>query len=282
MASIDINGISFNYADRGRGLPLVLLHGFPLDSRVFDHQLDHVSRRCRVITPDLRGFGRTRSDKPFSLDDLADDVHQMLGRIDALPCVIGGLSMGGYVSLAFAKKYPNDLKGLVLIDSKAAGDTPEGKQAREKMAETARTAGARAVADQMFPKVLSANTAESQPDVAAKVRTIMEHCPPATIAHASLAMRDRDDHTGDLPSIPVPTLILVGEDDALTPPDVAEAMHRLIPRSVLRVVPDAGHLTPMERPALVSQTLVEFVEKVEAGASFPYHSEPTETGGTGW
>src|SRR5437867_3940906 len=124
-----------HFEESGRGLPVVLLHGFPLDSRVWAKQRAALNDRYRVITPDLRGFGRSKSDDPFTIESLADDVHALLKEIGALPGVLGGLSMGGYAALAYAKKYPADLRGLILVDTKAEADTPEGKQAREEMIE---------------------------------------------------------------------------------------------------------------------------------------------------
>src|SRR5437870_4244544 len=132
---------TLHYDQAGRGLPLALLHGFPLDSRVWAKQRAALADQCRVITPDLRGFGKSTSDQPFSIESQADDVHAWLKQIGALPGVLGGLSMGGYVALACAKKYPADLRGLILIDTKADADTPDGKQAREKMIDLVRQKG---------------------------------------------------------------------------------------------------------------------------------------------
>jgi len=173
--------------------------------------------------------------------------------------VIGGLSMGGYVALAHAKKYPTDLRGLVLIDTKAEGDTTEGKQGREKMIALVREKGSKAVADQMMPKMLAPGADKQRPDVARHLRLIMEACPPRTIANALAAMRDRPDRTHDLPSIPVPALIIVGEHDAITPPAQAQAMAKEIPNAQLVTVRDSGHMSPMEQPQQVNDALRKFV-----------------------
>ena len=155
MPTGTINGVTLSYTDRGSGTPLVLLHGFPLDSRIWDQQAADLSGQCRVITPDLRGFGQSKPETPFTIESLADDVHALLESIVALPCVLGGLSMGGYVALAYAKKYPADLKALALIDTKAEGDTPEGKQGRQKMIDLVREKGSPAVAGQMMPRMFA-------------------------------------------------------------------------------------------------------------------------------
>lgn len=255
-----INGAAISYQEQGKGPAVVLLHGFPLDSRIFSEQVQALSDRHRVITIDLRGFGQSKDTKTFTLESLADDVHELLHQIGALPCVLGGLSMGGYVSLAYVKKYPTDLKGLMLIDTRAEGDTPEGRAARDKMIELARTKGAKAVADQMLPKMLAPEEASRRPGVARQLQTIMEACPALTIEHALAAMRDRDDHTESLPSIAVPTLIIVGDQDAITPPAVAEKMHATIPRSKLELIRGAGHLSTMEQPNQVTRAMREFLQ----------------------
>lgn len=241
--------------------PVVLLHGFPLDNTMWSAQLDALAAAGhRVIAPDLRGFGKSTSDAPFTLESLADDVHALLSEIGALPCALAGLSMGGYVALAYAKKYPNDLRGLILIDTKAEADTAEAKQGRQKMIDLVRTDGARAVADQMMPKMLAKESAEQRPQVARALRRIMEACPAKTIEHALAAMRDRPDRSGELSSIKAPTLVVVGESDAITPPAVAESMAQKIPGAQLVTVRGAGHMSPMEQPEQVNRALRGFLQ----------------------
>jgi pimeloyl-ACP methyl ester carboxylesterase len=265
------NGVTLSFEERGpsaAGAPaLVLLHGFPLDRRVWQDQLGNqqtpgVSDVARVIAPDLRGFGESKSTASFTLEDLADDVHALLSDLGALPAVLGGLSMGGYVALAYAKKYPTDLRGLVLIDTKAEGDTTEGKQGREKMIALVKEKGSAAVAEQMMPKMMAPDAPAQRPHVARQIRSIMEACPPQTIAHALAAMRDRPDHTCDLPSVPAPTLIIVGEHDAITPPEKAQAMAGEIPNVELVTIAGAGHMSPMEQPQQVNDALRRFVKSL--------------------
>ena len=259
------NGAQIHYTDHGSGdlPPLVLVHGFPLDSRMWEAQVNALSDTGRrVIVPDLRGFGQSRSDAPFTLESLADDIHGLLAAVGALPCVLAGLSMGGYVALAYAKKYPGDLRGLVLIDTKAEADTAEGKAGREKMIELVRKEGSRAVADQMMPKMLAKDAAQQRPQVAAALRGMMESVSPKTIEHALAAMRDRPDRGGELGAIGVPTLVVVGDGDVITPPDVAEKMAQKIPGARLEVVRGAGHMSPMEQPEQVNRALKSFLEKV--------------------
>ena len=262
MPSIDIGGTRFNYSERGTGTPLVLVHGFPLDNRVWDEQVAGLSDRFRVIAPDLRGFGQTRSEQAFSMESLAEDLHQFVTKIGARPCVLAGLSMGGYVALAYDARYPTDLKGLVLVDTRAEGDSTEAKQGREKMICTAREFGSGAVANAMMPKMLASDTEQSRPALMQKLRGIMEACPAKTIEHALAAMRDRRDFRDRLASIAVPTLIVVGDQDAITPPAMSEFMAREIPKAKLVVIKGSGHMSPMEQPGQVNQAMRTFVESL--------------------
>lgn len=264
MPETNINGVSLHYTDQGQGLPLVLIHGFPFDGRMWDAQVAALSNHCRVIVPDLPGFGGSRTDRPYTIQSLADDLHSFLAQINALPCVFGGLSMGGYVSFAYITRYPTDLKGLVLVDTKCEADSSEAKQNRMKTIETARTAGAKTIADQMLPKLLASQTFTRKPDVVQKLRTMIEACSPQAIEYASLAMRDRRDYSSELPSISVPTLILVGDADVLSPPATATAMCAEIPRAEVVLIRGAGHLSPMEQPDQVNAALQEFLTRLKA------------------
>ena len=263
MPASNVNGTSIHYEESGtRTPPIVLLHGFPLDSRVWNAQRSELSRNNRVITPDLRGFGKSLSADSFTMESIADDVHALLKELGALPVILGGLSMGGYAALAYAKKYPTDLKGLLLIDTRAEADTPEGREGRQKMIDAVRAKGSPAAAEGMMPKMLAPETPAKMPEVARELRTIMESQPPRTIENALVALRDRSDYCKDLPSIAVPTLILVGEYDAITPPAMAETLNKNIPNSKLVVITNAGHMTPMEQPEQVNRAVRDFVAKL--------------------
>jgi 3-oxoadipate enol-lactonase len=243
-----------HYIEKGHGLPVVLIHGFPLDSRMWQGQIEDLAGICRVIAPDLPGFGKSGSAGNFTMASAASEVRELLEKIGALPCVLGGLSMGGYVALAFAKQFPGDLKGLMLIDTRAEADSPQGKQNRQAMIELAAQKGSAAIADQMLPKLIADQSIEPA------VRAMVESCSVATIQYALAAMRDREDMTAFLPTIKVPTLVLVGAQDILTPPTLAEGMHNAIANSILAVIPGAGHLSPMERPKEVCAAIGKFVE----------------------
>ncbi|HEX2971050.1 MAG TPA: alpha/beta hydrolase [Tepidisphaeraceae bacterium] len=262
MPDITINGATIHYTEQGRGLPLVLIHGFPFDGHMWDAQLAALSDRYRVIIPDVPGFGQSRAERPYSIVTLADDLHTLLTQIKALPCVWGGLSMGGYISFAYVTRYPTDLEGLILVDTKCEADDSQAKQNRMKTIETARTAGPKAIADQMLPKLLAPETLHNKPQVVQKLRAMMEASSPDAIEYASLAMRDRRDYGDELPSIPVSTLVLVGDADVLSPPPVATAMCARIPRSEVVLIRNAGHMSPMEQPEQVNAAIRQFLDRL--------------------
>lgn len=253
------DGDSLYFEDRGKGLPLVLLHGFPLSNEMWPSQIADLSSVCRVIAPDFRGFGRSKSDKPFTIDSIAADVHALLKSIGALPCIVAGLSMGGYVALAFVREFAGDTKGLVLIDTRADGDSPQAKESRSKTIDLVREKGPAAIADAMIPRLLAPGADEGRPELARSLRKMIESSPAKTIEHALVALRDRPDSTPLLSGIAVPTLVIVGDGDQITPVDLAEGMHKAIPGSKLSVVRGAGHMTPIEQPAQVNQSLRRFV-----------------------
>jgi 3-oxoadipate enol-lactonase len=247
--------------ERGTGPALVLLHGFPLDCRVWDQQVAELSDEYRVIAPDLPGFGQSPSIGKFTMESLADVVHQALTELGALPCVLGGLSMGGYVSQAFVAKYVRNLRGLMLIDTRSNADTEQGKLARNEMIELAKTRGSAAVAEQMMPKMLAPSAGA---DLTARLKGIMNACPAETIQFACAAMRDRPDYTPMLQELTLPTLILSGELDVIAPPVVAEQMHRAVSGSKLALIAGAGHMAPMERPKAVSAAMRRFLRTIPA------------------
>jgi pimeloyl-ACP methyl ester carboxylesterase len=228
---------------------------------MWDAQVEALSDRYRVIAPDLPGFGQSRADQPFTIDSQADDLNALLKALGATPCILCGLSMGGYIALAFARKYPSDLRALALIDTRAEADTPQAKESRDKTIDVVRAQGSAAVAQQMIGKLIAEHTVQHRQDIAHRLRHMMESQPPATIENALVALRDREDYTDDLSAIRVPTLILVGEHDAITPPAVSQAMSKLIRHPTLVVVKHAGHMAPMEQADDVTTVMRRFFEQ---------------------
>jgi pimeloyl-ACP methyl ester carboxylesterase len=263
MATRLIHGVDYFYSDRGSGLPVVLLHAFPVDSRIWEAQVADLSAHCHAIAPDFRGFGQSHDNHSFTIETLADDVHALLQEIDGLPCVLAGISMGGYTAMAFARKYWGDLRGLILVDTKAEADTPQQKEGRQKSVELAQAQGASAIADLMIPKLLAEDALQARPGQTQALRKIIETCPVQTIVNALYALRDRPDQSEFIGSIRVPTLIVVGEKDSITPVAVAESMRSRIRGAQLEVIKGAGHLAPFEQPAQVNRAIGRFVGSLE-------------------
>lgn len=259
----EINGVSFSFDDRGSGIPLVLLHGFPLDRRMWGEQMEDSSLRGRRLAIDLPGFGQSQPPRPFTIPSLAQSVRELLAQLDALPCVLAGLSMGGYIALNFAREFLSDLRALILMDTRAEADTAQGKENRQKMIDLVRAKGSAAIAEQMQPKLLSPDTVAHRPNQVRALRQMMESVPAQTIEHALSAMRDRPDMTEALASIAVPTLILVGDADAITPPDVARGMQKKMPDADMVIIAGAGHMSPLEQPAQVNRAMGNFLGHVD-------------------
>ena len=221
---------------------------------------DGLTARHRLITPDQRGLGRTplpETDREASLDDAARDVTALLDRLELEQVVLGGCSLGGYVTMAVLRAAPERVAGLVLIDTKATADAPEAAQARRDLAERAESEGVSGwLADAMLPNLLSTETRETRPDVVETVRGLIDSQSGAGVAWAARAMANRPDSTDRLADVDVPALVIVGQHDAVTPPDAAQAMAESLPSGELVVVPQAGHLTPLEAPAMVTEAIL--------------------------
>ncbi|HEX6290654.1 MAG TPA: alpha/beta fold hydrolase [Herpetosiphonaceae bacterium] len=259
MPTADLDGISIFYHDEGQGEPLLLIHGFPLSSDLYQPQRAALSRRFRVITPDLRGMGRSDAlPGGYSIDVYADDLVALLDHLGIGQAIVGGMSMGGYVLFALLRRHPDRVKGIILLDTKAAADTEEGRAGRYKMAEQARSEGTSAIADAMLPKMLTEQTREQQPELAQFVREMMATTSVEGIVGALESMAARPDSTPLLGSIAVPTLIVVGREDQVTPLAVAQEMQQAIPGAQLVIIDGAAHAANLERPAAVNQAIEEW------------------------
>lgn len=236
--------------------PLVLLHAFPLDHRMWDGVRvdDHVD----LLTPDQRGFG----DAPLGADepDLARVAADVVARLDGRPALIGGCSMGSYVAMAVLRAAPELVAGLVLVSSRATADTEAGRANREAMATKIETEGSSFVADAMLPALLGAETHERRPEVVDTVRTLVTEQDGAAIAWAQRAMGARPDSSELLRRTDVPTLIVRGEQDALIPAEEADALAALMPKAEVVVLAGAGHLPPVEAPEEFAGTLARWLE----------------------
>ena len=247
------------------GKTLLFVHGFPLDHTMWKFQIDALGREYRIIAPDLRGLGASDAPEPYtcySMDAYAADLRDLLDELRVDRVVLIGLSMGGYISFAFHRLFPERIRALVLVDTRAEPDSPEGIEGRMKAIESVRAEGPKSLVEGMLPKLFAPSSLNDKPEVVQDVRAMIERQSPVGVMGALWAMAHRPDSRPDLPHIDVPTLVVVGEDDALTPPSTAKGMADSIPGARLAVIPHAGHMSPMESPAEFNEVLLEFLRSV--------------------
>lgn len=251
--------IEIGYEDAGSGLPVVFLHGFPHDRSLWAPQIGALVDRCRCIAPDLRGFGETSVEGPYSMARYADDVVALLDMLQIERAVIAGLSMGGYIAFEFWRRHRSRVRGLILADTRAGTDTAEGRAKREAMIARVREEGVEALVDAQLTGMLGKTTREKHPVLVESVKRMLTRAPAEGVIGALEAMCSREDSTAMLAGIDVPTLIVVGEEDVITTPSEARAMHDAIRGSRLEILPGAGHLSNLERPASFNHVTSEFV-----------------------
>ena len=246
--------------DRPKGT-LLLIHAFPMNARMWEPQLSLAATGWRVIAPQLRGMDGGSTDRPAtSMDDHAADLIDLLDALHIEDAVVGGLSMGGYVAFALLRHAPRYVKGLILADTRSQADTPEGVEGRKRMLALLQEKGPAAIADEMIPKLLGEQTRREQPAVGENIRSLILSSSADAIGHAVMALMTRPDSTPLLSSIHCPTLVVVGDQDTLTPPALSEQMHKAIAGSEYVVIPGAGHLSNLEQPDAFNAALARFLE----------------------
>ncbi len=254
--------IEISYDDVGSGTPVLFVHGFPHNRSLWSPQVNALVDRARCIAPDLRGFGETTVAPPYSMDQYADDLAALLdvARIDR--AVIAGLSMGGYITFAFWRRHRERVRALVLADTRPGADDDESSRKRGDLAAVARTQGSAAVAERMMTGMVGRSTRDKSPEVVEQVYGMLASAPADGVVGALEAMVARPDSSPTLGDIDVPTLIVVGEEDALTPVREARAMHASVRGSRLEVLAGAGHVSNLERPAAFNHVLSEFLSSL--------------------
>ncbi|MCU1674863.1 MAG: hydrolase, alpha/beta fold family [Frankiales bacterium] len=253
------------YREVGTGQPLVLLHAFPLSSAMWLAQREGLGHRCRVVTPDQRGFGGSDlgDDEP-SLDHCADDLAQLLDRLALDRVVLGGLSMGGYVAMAFLRRHPERVAGLVLADTKAAADPGAARANRLRIADAVLADGSDVLLEEVLPALLGSTTTTSRAGVVGRVRGLVQAAPPAAVAWAQRAMAARPDSFDTLRGFAGPALVVVGDQDVLSPVADGKAMADALPAGRLAVLQEAGHLTAVETPEAFTEQVAGFLAGLES------------------
>lgn len=242
MEKVNVNGIELAYARRGKGTPLVLLHGYPLDHHIWDEVVPLLQDKFDLILPDLRGFGKssTTVDTPYAMDDFASDIAGLLDQLGIGKAAVAGHSMGGYVALAFARLFPDRVAGLGLVASQTLADPPDRKEGRYKSAAEVAEKGIGGVVDAMAPKLTG------DPNLQAFAREVMERQKPQAYIGALKAMAERLDSTPLLASMRYPVVLVHGDADALIPVERAREVKDAVPRALLAELPGVGHLPMLE------------------------------------
>lgn len=244
--------------DVGSGPVLLLVHGFPLDHTMWQAQCEGLSDQFRVIAPDLRGFGKSQVTRGcIRMRDYARDLSELLKALQIEePVSLAGLSMGGYIAWQFWLHHGSQLERLILCDTRADADPPEVARARQLMADEVLREGAQLASERLLPR-LTAEACDAQR--VESLRQVILNTDPHGIAAAQLGMAQRDDFTTLLPQIQVPTLVVCGEDDQITPPDSMRRLAEALPRATFEPISQAGHLAPYEQPTKVNRVFRAFL-----------------------
>lgn len=244
---------------------VVLLHAFPIGANLWEPQMRSLPAAWRLITPDLRGFGGSTeldSVSAASMSDYAEDVIDLMDELGVERAVIGGASMGGYAAFALLQAAGDRVDGLILANTRAGADSPEGRANRRNMLAVVDREGPSGVARDMMPRLLGKTTQEINPEIEAFVRRLIKQQSPIAIRTAIHRMMHRPDSTPLLPDITVPTLVITGDEDALIPVDESRAMAEAVPGATLVIVPRAGHLANLEQPDAFNTAFHAFLAKL--------------------
>ena len=244
-------------------MPVAFIHGFPHNRTLWAPQVSALVDRARCIAPDLRGFGESSKNGPFSIDQFADDVAMLLRLLGIERAVVVGLSMGGYVAFALWRRHREMVRALVLADTRAGVDNEETRAKRIALMEVARTRGSGAVADGQIVGMIGKSTRDKRPALIDDVHRMLSSASVDGIRGALESMLGRVDSTPTLPTIDVPTLVIVGAEDVLTPVSEAEILRDAIRGSHLEVIEQAGHVSNLERPAAFNHVLSEFLAALD-------------------
>jgi pimeloyl-ACP methyl ester carboxylesterase len=259
---MSIDGAELAFVDSGAKPPLLLVHGFPLDAAIWRHQLLAFGDERRVLAPDLVGFGASSAEGRPSIDAHADDLAALLDGLGIARAIVCGHSMGGYVALAFQRRYPERTAGLVLACTRAEPDDEAARAGRRDAAAKVLAEGLAPLTAAMLPKLLAAG---ADPDLRLELEAILLRQPPSGAAAALLAMAGRADAVPGLADIDVPSLVITGAEDILIPPSASKSMAAAIPAAGLTLVPNAGHMAMLEEPGAFNAALRAFVSSIDAG-----------------
>jgi len=261
---IKLNDVHINYVERGmpQGVPVVFIHGFPFNHSMWEPQMLALPNEYRAIAYDVRGHGESDvADALYSMEFFVDDLIALLDHLVLKQVVLCGLSMGGYIALRAIERHPDRVKGLVLCDTRSEADPNEGKVKRSASIKAVKTSGVKAFAEGFVKAVFAPQTFDKNPAAVESIKTAIVANSPLGICGTLLALASRTDTTAALANIKVPTLILVGEHDTLTPVAASQAMHEKIAGSELHIIPNAAHMSNIENPDVFNAALLKFLKK---------------------
>jgi 3-oxoadipate enol-lactonase len=259
MIALLPGGLELAYDDTGSGMPLLFIHGWPHSRKLWAAQLSGLPTQARCLAPDLRGFGESTAMPPYSIDGFADDLADLLAVLGIDRTVVCGLSMGGYVALAMLRRHRRLLRGLILVSTRATADTPAARERRARLIEFVEERGVEALASDQVRGMIGEATFTSRPDVVKALHQLMASAPAEGVIGGLRAMADRSDSTALLGGIDVPTMVVRGAEDSLTPPAEMAALAAAIPGCRLEVIRCGGHVCPYERPAAFNHVTTEFL-----------------------
>lgn len=257
-----IGGGDIEYEVSGSGPAVVLLHAFPLTLRMWDESARILSAKNTVVRFDARGFGgSSEAGALLTMERIADDAALLLDHLRIGAAVVGGCSMGGYAAFAFARLHPARFRGLLLVDTRSTADTPEARATRGTLAQKVLAEGSRAAMDAFLPRLVGDTTLKTRADVIASLKDTMLAQRPRGIADALHGLAARADSTPLLREIRVPTLVVCGDEDVITPPAEARAMAEGIAGATLSIIPKCGHLPSVETPAAFAEVVRAFLDQ---------------------
>ena len=263
--SITVNNLSLSYRDVGVGsVPIIFLHGFPFDKTMWQPQLDCFKTSHRLISFDLRGFGKSNDEQSsLSINGFVDDLIQFMDVLNIDTAILCGLSMGGYIALQAMKRFPKRFKALILCDTQCIADTQEGREKRYKAMAAFEVDGVKNFNEGFVKNIFHKDSIAHKQKLVEQVRKVVFSNSKQILTQGMLALAERSETCATLKEISVPTLIICGREDIVTPLAQSESMQTSITGSILRVIDDAGHVSNLEQPEVFNKYLQDFLTTLE-------------------
>ncbi len=256
-----VSGFTLSYDDFGTGdVPVIFLHGFPFNRTMWKSQIEFLKPSQRVIAIDLRGFGESKDEEtPLSISLFTNDLIQLMDSLKIDKAILCGLSMGGYIALDAQQKFPDRFEALILCDTQCIADTPEAKTKRLDTINEIKAKGPEEFNEKFIKSVFNEDSLYTKQELVKELRTVVFANSEHIITAGLIALANRSDTCSTLKNIEIPTLIICGSDDAVTPLKQSEAMHEEIRGSILAVIHRAGHVSNLEQPDVFNQHLLDFL-----------------------